>query len=303
LTGTGDVAATITPTAELAQTQDDRPFILVVNPNIAGQVIAGTLSGSATAPGPAAHVTIQLRDETGRLLGFFITDVDAGARFTLTYNDLTGSASGIGFPGIPSDSPTRAGVFSAVVSSSERVVSELAQYYGQGPTTPSGDANSGAPGLVLVGAPTGETDVLFPSLSETDPASTLPLSQTVFLYNPGVNTVRVNGTFYGPTGVLAHNVYTIGPDAIAAVGQGSASSGGVVAGSVIPMGTTGAEFSTIQQRGMINGEPGTAPETFVAAAVTHSADASQWWGTQGLYPLPAATVPMTSTAPVTSTSP
>ena len=292
---TSDVLGTITPSVELAQTADDRPFIEVINPNIANQAIAGTLSGSATAPGPAAHVTIQLRGENGRLLGFFFTDVDAGARFTLTYNDLTSSSSGIGFPGVPTSAPTRAGVFSAVVSSSERVVAELAQYFGQGGTTPSGDANSGAPGLVLVGAPSGEQNVLFPNLNVIDPASSFPLAHTIFLYNPGVNPTRVNGTFFGPTGVVAHQVYTVRPDAIVAIGQASSfSSGSVVTGTnglplSIPAGTTGAEFTTVQQRGSIqSGEPAQAPETFVAAQVTHSADGSQWWGTQGLYPLPTA---------------
>ncbi len=292
---TSDVLATITPSAELAQTADDRPFIEVINPNIAGQLIAGTFSGSISSPGPAAHVTISLRGENGRLLGFFFTDVDAGARFTLTYRDLTSSSSGIGFPGVPTSAPTRAGVFSAVVSSSERVVAEEAQYFGQGGATPSGDANNGAPGLDLVGAPSGETNVLFPNLNVIDPASQFPLAHTLFLYNPGVNPTRVSGTFFGATGVVAHQVYTIQPDAIVAIGENSSySSGTAITNSVtggplsIPAGTTGAEFSTVQQRGVIAGEQGTAPETFVAAQVTHSADGSQWWGTQGLYPLPTA---------------
>jgi len=300
-----DVVSTITPTSDLAQTIDDRPFIEVANPNIAGQIVAGTLSGSAAAGGPAAHITIQLRTESGRLLGFFFTDVDAGARFTLSYNDLTGGSSGIAFPGVPLAAPTRAGVFSAVVSSSERVVSELSQYYGLQTlsttpaltvTGPSGDAGAGAPGLTLTGAPSGETNVLFPALSTTDPASAQPLSQTVFLYNPGVDTIRVNGTYFGPAGVLAHYVYQIGADSIAAIGQTTASSGGVTSALTvtIPAGTTGAEFTTVQQRGATqSGEPGQVPETFVATAVTHSADGSNWWGTQGFYPLPVS--PLCST--------
>ncbi len=296
--GTPDVLAAITPTADLAQTADDRAFITVVNPNIAGQIVAGTISGSATAPGPAAHVTVQLRGENGRLLGFFFTDVDAGSRFTLSYNDLTSSASGIGFPGVPVAAPARAGVFSTVVSSSERVVSEIAQYYGQGSVTPSGDAGAGAPGLALIGAPTGETDVFFPALTTTDPASTQPLSQSVFLYNPGVTTIRVNGTFFGPTGVLAHYAYQLGPDQIQVISQVGSSHGGTADTSTlsIPAGTTGAEFTTIQQRGSTqSGEPAQAPEAFVAAAVTHSADASNWWGTQGYYPLPVDASCSTST--------
>ncbi len=300
---TPDVLGTITPTAEAAQTADDRPFIEVVNPNIAAQLVAGTLSGSATAPGPAAHVTIQLRGESGRLLGFFFTDVDAGARFTLRTTDLTSSSNGIGFPGVPSAAPTRAGVFSTNVTSSERVVAELAQYYGQGGITPSGDANSGAPGIDLVGSPTGTSDVLFPNLGTADPANTtLPLSQTVFLYNPGVNPIRVSGTFFGPGGVLAHQTYQIGPDRIATIGQNRTDVGGTgvfsatVSGAPIPAGTTGAEFSTVQQRGpSVSGEPTQAPEAFVAASVTHSADGSNWWGTQGLYPLPVAASNATAT--------
>lgn len=295
---TPDVLSAITPTADLAQTADDRAFITVMNPNVAGQIVAGTLSGSASAPGPAAHVTVQLRGENGRLLGFFFTDVDAGSRFTLSYNDLTSSASGIGFPGVPVAAPVRAGVFSAVVSSSERVVSEIAQYYGQGSVTPSGDAGAGAPGLALIGAPTGETDVFFPALTTTDPTSTQPLSQSVFLYNPGVTTIRINGTFFGPAGVLAHYAYQIGPDQIQVISQVGSSHGGVsdTTNMSIPAGTTGAEFTTIQQRGATqSGEPAQAPEAFVAAAVTHSADASNWWGTQGYYPLPVDASCSTST--------
>jgi hypothetical protein len=270
--------------AEVGQTQDDRPFIEVMNPNIAGQVVAGTLSGSAAAPGPAAHVTIQLRGEDGRLEGFFTNDVDAGARWTLTDADLTNSSGGIGFPGVPSSSPTRAGVSSVVVSSSERVIAEEAQYFGQSPTTATGDANVGAPGLDLVGAPTGESDVFFPALSTA-------LSQTVFLYNPGVNATTINATYYGITGTVGHATYTVGPDQIQVIGENLTDSGGTgaAAGTGIPASTLGAEFSVVQNRGSFGGttgEPGTAPETFVAAAVTHSPDNSNWWGTQGLYPLP-----------------
>jgi hypothetical protein len=242
-------------------------------------------------------VTISLRDEAGHLIGFFISDVQPGTRFTLTDADLRTGSNSIGFPGVPSVGlgtgavPTRASVFSVIVSSSERVVSELAQYFGQGSVTPSGDANAGAPGLDLVGAPSGENDVLFPALSTTDPASSLPLSNTVFLYNPGVNTVRVNGTFYGAAGVVAHQTYTVGPDAIQVIGTSITDSGGTGSahGLPIPAGTLGAEFSVTQLRGNFeSGEPAQAPETFVAAAVTHSADGSQWWGSQGLYPLPVA---------------
>ena len=293
LTGSGDVTSTIPANSDVAQTADDRPFISVTNPNIANQVVAGTLSGSAAAPGPSAHVTIQLRGENGRLAGFFVTDVDAGARFTLTDADLTSSSGGIAFPGVPPSAPTRAGVLSVVVSSSERVVAEEAQYYGQGSVTPSGDANAGAPGAAFVGAPTGETDVIFPALSTTDPAlvgtaaASQPLSQTVFLYNPGVDPIQVNGTFYGASGVVAHQTYTIGADAIQVIGQASASSGGAASGMPIPAGTLGAEFTVVQLRGgSASGEPAQATESFIATAVTHSADGSNWWGTQGLYPLP-----------------
>jgi hypothetical protein len=298
-----DVATgTITATSDAAQTADDRPFVDVMNPNIGGQLVAGTYSnvtGSTTpaSAGQTAHVTISLRDEAGHLIGFFISDVQPGTRFTLTDADLRTGSNSVGFPGVPSVglgtavAPTRASVFSVIVSSSERVVSELAQYFGQGSVTPSGDANAGAPGLDLVGAPSGENDVLFPALSTTDPASSLPLSNTVFLYNPGVNTVRVNGTFYGATGVVAHQTYTVGPDAIQVIGTNITDSGGTGSahGLPIPAGTLGAEFSVDQLRGNFeSGEPAQAPETFVAAAVTHSADGSQWWGSQGLYPLPVA---------------
>jgi hypothetical protein len=286
VTGISDTATSIPPMGAFGQTIDDRAFVEVMNPNIAGQVIAGTLSGSAAAPGPAAHVTIQLRGEDGRLEGFFTNDVDAGARWTLTDADLTSSSGGIGFPGVPTAAPTRAGVSSVTVSSSERVISELANYFGQSPTTASGDANLGAPGLALVGAASGETDVYFPALSSA-------LSQTVFLYNPGVNAVTIHGTYYGVTGTVGSATYTVGPDQIQVIGQGVSDVGGTggaaPAGSTIPANTMGAEFTAMQTRGSFEGtsaEPGEAPETFVAAAVTHSADNSNWWGTQGLYPLP-----------------
>jgi hypothetical protein len=284
VTGISDTATSIPPMGAFGQTIDDRAFVEVMNPNIAGQVIAGTLSGSAAAPGPAAHVTIQLRGEDGRLEGFFTNDVDAGARWTLTDADLTSSSGGIGFPGVPTASPTRAGVSSVTVSSSERVISELANYFGQSPTTASGDANLGAPGLALVGAASGETDVYFPALTSA-------LSQTVFLYNPGVNTVTIHATYYGVTGTVGSATYTVGPDAIQVIGQGVADSGGTggTVGTPIPANTQGAEFTAVQTRGSFTGtsnEPGEAPETFVAAAVTHSTDNANWWGTQGLYPLP-----------------
>lgn len=307
LTGGFDVAnpvtGTIVPTSDLQQTIDDRPFVTVLNPNIAGQVIAGTTSGTATAPGPAAHVTIQLRGENGRLLGFFISDVDAGTRFTLTYADLTSGSGGIGFPGVPAAQPTRAGAFSTFVSSSERVVAELPNYYGQGPVTPSGDANAGAPGLDLVGAPTGQTDVIFPSLASSEVVAGRGIESTVFLYNPGVNPIQVAGSFFTITGTVLQT-YTIGPDQIQVIGRKITDSGGTgsAQGSVMPAGTLGAEFSIVPRRGSTNGgpngvpgtvggpsgEPGAAAESFVAAAISHSADAAQWWGTQGYYPLPTA---------------
>jgi hypothetical protein len=308
LTGGFDVAnpvtGTIVPTSDLQQTIDDRPFVTILNPNIAGQVIAGTTSGTATAPGPAAHVTIQLRGENGRLLGFFISDVDAGTRFTLTQADLTSGSGGIGFPGVPAAQPTRAGVFSTFVSSSERIVAELPNYYGQGPVTSSGDANKGAPGLNLTGAPTGATDVMFPSLAPSEVVAGRGISSTVFLYNPGVNTIQVSGAFFTAGGVITRTTYTIGPDQIQVIGQHITDSGGTgsAAGSPMPAGTLGAEFSIVPQRGSTNGtafgvpgtvggpsgEPGADAESFVAAAISHSADAAQWWGTQGYYPLPTA---------------
>jgi len=307
LTGGFDVAnpvtGTIVPTSDLQQTIDDRPFVTVLNPNIAGQVIAGTTSGTATAPGPAAHVTIQLRGENGRLLGFFISDVDAGTRFTLTYADLTSGSGGIGFPGVPAAQPTRAGVFSTFVSSSERVVAELPNYYGQGPVTSSGDANLGAPGIDLVGAPTGQTDVIFPSLASSEVVAGRGIESTVFLYNPGVNPIQVAGSFFTITGTVLQT-YTIGPDQIQVIGRKITDSGGTgsAQGPVMPAGTLGAEFSIVPQRGSTNGtangvpgtvggpsgEPGADAESFVAAAISHSADAAQWWGTQGYYPLPTA---------------
>lgn len=291
LTGGFDVSnpttGTIVPNADAAQSIDDRPFITVMNPNIAGQIVAGTISGSSSAPGPAAHVTIQLRGEDGRLLGFFISDVDAGARFTLTQADLTSGSGGIGFPGVPTDAPTRAGLFSAVVSSSERVVAQLTDYYGSATTT--GDANAGAPGIALVGAPSGETDVLFPNVRASEVIFGAAISNTLTLYNPGVNSISVTGAFYGSTGVITRQTYTIAPDQIQIIGSTMASAGGAAAGAPMPAGTLGVEFSTVQQRGSLtgtSGEPGQDDESFVAAEVTHSSDGTNWWGTQGYYPLP-----------------
>jgi hypothetical protein len=305
LTGGPDVAnpvtGTIVPTSDLQQTIDDRPFLTIMNPNIANQTIAGTQSGSATSPGPAAHVTIQLRGEDGRLLGFFISDVDAGTRFTLTTADLTSGSGGIGFPGVPRAQPTRAGVFSAFVSSSERIVAELSNYYGQGPNTPTGDANAGAPGITLVGSPTGQTDVIFPNLAPSEPIAGQGIQSTVFLYNPGVNTIKVSGAFYTITGTILQT-YTINPDQIQVIGRSITDSGGTgtAQGPAMPAGTLGAEFALVPQRGSTNGtangvpgtlggpsgEPGQPADGFVAAAISHSADAAQWWGTQGYYPLP-----------------
>lgn len=297
-----DITPTVPPTSDVQQTIDDRAFITIMNPNIAGQVVAGTTAGTAAAPGSSAHVTIQLRAEDGSLLGFFINDVDPGTRFTLTNNDLTNSAGGIGFPGVPTThatagaTATRTAVFSAIVSSSERIVAELANYYGQGPVTSTGDGNKGAPGISLVGAPSGETDVIFPNLAPSEPIGGLGISSTVFLYNPGVNAIQVSGAFFGAKGAVTKQTYTIGPDQIQIIGQHSTDVGGTgafsstVSGSPIPAGTLGAEFSAVQQRGSLtgtSGEPGQDAESFVAAVISHSADAAQWWGTQGYYPLPS----------------
>jgi hypothetical protein len=306
-----DITPTVPPTSDVQQTIDDRAFITIMNPNIAGQVIAGTTAGTAAAPGTSAHVTIQLRAEDGSLLGFFINDVDPGTRFTLTNNDLTqaGSAGGIGFPGVPtthtsaSATATRTGLFSAIVSSSERIVAELADYYGQGPVTSTGDANKGAPGISLVGAPSGETDVIFPALGGSEAVSGKPISSTVFLYNPGVNAIQVSGAFFGAAGTVTKQTYTVGPDQIQIIGQSSTDVGGTgtfsstVSGAPMPAGTMGAEFSVVQQRGSLSGtsgEPGQDAESFVAAAISHSGDtAAQWWGTQGYYPLPSGCSPTT----------
>ncbi|MBV9253701.1 MAG: hypothetical protein JO054_05685 [Actinobacteria bacterium] len=287
LTGPFDVAnpvtGTIVPTSDAQQTIDDRPFISVMNPAVAGQVSVGA---SAAAAGPSAHVTISLRGEDGKQLGFFITDVDPGTRFTLTDADLTSGSGGVPFPGVPSGAPTRAGVFSAIVSSSSNVVAELANYYGQGPNTPSGDANAGAPGISLVGAPSGETDVVFPALGTSEAVAGKPVSSTVFLYNPGVNAITVQGTYFGASGLITTTTYTVGADQIQVIGAHLTDSGGTgaAAGSPMPAGTLGAEFSVSGASAL----PGQAAQSFVAAAVSHSGDASNWWGTQGYYPLPSS---------------
>ena len=105
--------------------------------------------------------------------------------------------------------------------------------------------------------------------------------------------MRVNGTFYGAAGVVVapdlHRRPRCYPGHRDTELAGVSADGDHRRGSPIPAGHVGAEFSATQQRGnFASGEPATAPEAFVAAAVTHSADGSNWWGTQGLYPLPVA---------------
>lgn len=213
-------------------TGSDLSEIDIINPGAAS-------AGSAT-------VTVSFFDKAGAPINSQQVQVDGGTRETINVNDVVG---------------TQADVFSAVVTSDKSVYVEKPTFYG-------GDPNLGGTHAVAAptGAPSGLTSASFPYL-DTATASGAPLSQTVFLYNPGATSITVNGTFV-TGGSSVTKTYTVAPNSITTV-------------------NVNADTATLPAKTPIGGmfqlvsTSTTVGQSFVSALTTNTANFSMVLGDQG----------------------
>jgi hypothetical protein len=217
--------------AGAAQQTNDEGYVTVVNP---APIVNGV-------PGSDATVLVSFFGANGAALGSKSITVSPQTRETVVVNNVIAPL---------------AGPFYIVVSSDQPIFVEHPQYVG-------GSPNSGAhPGLILQGSPAGVQSVLFPNVN-TASASGAPISETVFLMNPGATTVTVNGTYYTPSGSTVSVAYTVPAGQLVVVNV-NADAGG------LPAGPLGAQYTT-----------GTGGQ-FIAARIANTPDQLSYVGNQGV---------------------
>jgi hypothetical protein len=252
--GSGKYGATTKP----AGTTAFRQYIFAASvgtfPSAGGNTAIGTgtdlseidIINPGAASAGSATVTVSFFDKTGAPINSQQVQVDGGTRETIMVNDVVG---------------TQADVFSAVVTSDKSVYVEKPTFYG-------GDPSLGGTHAVAAptGSPTGLTSAMFPYL-DTVSASGTPLSQTVFLYNPGATTITVNGT-YVTGGSSVTKSYTVAPNSITTV-------------------SVNADAATLPAKAPIGGmfqlvsTSTTVGQSFVSALTTNTPDFSSVLGDQG----------------------
>jgi hypothetical protein len=145
-----------------------------------------------------------------------------------------------------------------MVASDKPIFVEKPQYFG-------GSPNEGRhPGVTLSGSPDGLTSVLFPNVN-TASATGVPISETVFLLNPGPAPITVSGTYYSPGGQTATATYIIGAGALKVVD--------VNATSGLPPGPLGAQY--------VSTSAATSNGSLVAARIANTPDQVAYIGSQG----------------------
>ena len=140
-------------------TGNDQSELDVINP-------ADAASGAAT-------VRVLALDQQGSLINSAEFSIDGGTRQTLALNDIAG---------------TQPNVFSVVVTSDRNIAVEKRVSYGGDPRLGGTFATSAVSGL-----PSGLTAVAFPFLALS--LGNTPISQNVFLYNPGPLAIVVQATY------------------------------------------------------------------------------------------------------------
>jgi hypothetical protein len=227
-----DTGAGTSNIASPAQLSNDESYVTIVNPSL--------------VPGSDATVLVSFFDSTGKSINSVNLTVSPGSRETVVVNNA--------LPG-----PV-AGDFATVVNSDQPIMVEHPQYLG-------GSPNAGTnPGASPVGSPAGLQATYFPNVN-TATAAGAPISETVFLYNPGNTPVTVQGTYYTPGGATVTKSYVV---PVSSTGVGgiltinvNADAGG------LPQGPLGAVYTT-------------SSGSFVAARVANDPGQKSYIATQGV---------------------
>jgi hypothetical protein len=209
-----------------AQQPNDESYVTVVNPS--------------TAAGATATVTATFYAMTGMVLGSRTFAVAPQTRQTLIVSSVLGAV---------------AGPYWTMVAADQPIFVEQPQYFG-------GSPNVGRhPGEVLAGAPDGVGAVLFPKL-DTAAAAGTPISETVFLLNPGTTPLTVIGTYYAPAGQTVTVGYTVGAGSLRVVNVNADAAG-------LPAGPFGAQYRS-------------AGVPIVATRIGRTPDGLSYIGSQGV---------------------
>jgi len=223
-------------------TGNDVSQIAIVNPGSAA-------AGSAT-------VTVSAFDKNGNSINSQSIQVDGGTRETINVNDIAG---------------TQGDVFSLNVTSDKNVVAEITRTFGGDPSNGGTFAASRS-----LGSPAGLTSASFPYLDLTSATGT-PITQTVFLYNPGASPISVLGTFVAMTGTTVVKTYTVGANSITTVNVNADAAS-------LPAGGLGGIFQVVNTGGT-NGNTGAS---FVASNQSNKPDFSSVSGDQANYAIGGA---------------
>jgi hypothetical protein len=216
--------------AGATQQPNDESYVTVINPS--------------TEPGSAASVTATFFAGTGDRLGSRTIAVAAQTRQTIVVNSVI---------------PPLAGPYWTMVASDKPIFVEKPQYFG-------GSPNEGRhPGVTLSGSPDGLTSVLFPNVN-TASATGVPISETVFLLNPGPASITVSGTYYAAGGQTATATYIIGAGMLKVVGVNADAAG-------LPPGPLGAQY--------VSTSAATSNGSLVAARIANTPDQVAYIGNQG----------------------
>lgn len=154
-----------------------------------------TLLNPATSGTPVS-VTTSYTGATGGSLGQARVAVSPGTRRTIVASSVLGAAD--------------TGTFGVALQASGPIEAEASQYFG-------GSPNSGThAGVIVPGVASPSTDLLLADLSTTMTDGT-PLTQTVYLSNPGAAQVTVDATYFGSGGSPVTKRYSVAAGGIAAV--------------------------------------------------------------------------------------
>jgi len=154
-----------------------------------------TLLNPATSGMPVS-VTTSYSGATGGSLGQARVAISPGTRRTIVASSVLGSAE--------------TGTFGVALQASGPIEAEASQYFG-------GSPNSGThAGVIVPGVASPSADLFFADLSTTMTDGT-PLTQTVYLSNPGAAQLTVDATYFGSGGRPVTKSYSVAAGGITAV--------------------------------------------------------------------------------------
>jgi len=154
-----------------------------------------TLLNPATSGMPVS-VTTSYSGATGGSLGQARVAISPGTRRTIVASSVLGSAE--------------TGTFGVALQASGPIEAEASQYFG-------GSPNSGThAGVIVPGVASPSADLFFADLSTTMTDGT-PLTQTVYLSNPGAAQLTVDATYFGSGGSPVTRRYSVAAGGITTV--------------------------------------------------------------------------------------